>query len=153
MRPVRTPATGLADVDRALLALRDDLGPVFRAELLDAQWVRVSRSKAPSGTPWLFALDGSLTKDIALKSGLVNVLPHRFGQAPTGRLIVYQSAQAVIWDKEVTALSPAFDPTRYLGLECSSDVTVRLLVFLCPLSKPSTTCLLSPVSLSKQTLV
>jgi hypothetical protein len=70
------------------------------------------------------------TRDIALQTGLKNVIPHGLGRAMTGRLIVYQSANSWIWDDSVDAGDVA-EPERYLALQCTADVTVRLWVWLC----------------------
>lgn len=128
-RALRVVMTGQPLVDRAFSQLRDDFDGVLRSELVEAKWLWVSQDVVPSGTPRLFSLQLPLTRDVALAASVVNLIPHRLARVPLGRLIVAQSAEASVWDADLTALSPPVDPFVYLGLVCSQDVTVRLLVF------------------------
>lgn len=70
------------------------------------------------------------TRDVALRTGVKNVVPHSLGRTPTGRIIVYQDVSAIVWDGTVSSGDVA-DSSRYLALYCSADVIVRLWVWLC----------------------
>ena len=69
------PAVQDRDTDRALGILATEISKVLQVPLLKTNRVRVS---IVSGTPLL--------------------VDHGLGRTPLGRLVVYQSANAVIWD-------------------------------------------------------
>lgn len=126
--PIRLLRTGTELVDRALQALATDMAPLFRALFTRATDVLVQGGDPGSGAIVLHPLPTtSPTRDVRLKTGSTNVVQHRLQRAPLGRLIVFQSAAADVYDVALSA--PYADATRYLGLACSADVTVRLVVY------------------------
>lgn len=69
-------------------------------------------------------LDGVLTDEIDLSTSITNV-EHKLGREPLGWIVVAKDANADVW--EVTANNP--DRARFLRLDASVTVTVRLWVF------------------------
>ena len=69
--------------------------------------------------------------DIALVSAAgINLIPHGLGRAYQGWYVVGQDASSIIWnatDAEIATNS--IDTKVHLPLECSADVSVKLVVF------------------------
>lgn len=72
---------------------------------------------------------GSLTRDIALVGGTVNLIPNPLDRAPQGRVLTWQSASGALLDRDPAALSPVQDPAKWIALAPSADMTIRLMVY------------------------
>lgn len=70
-------------------------------------------------------LNGTLIKDIPLVNGRVNEITHELGREPQGWYVVRKRADSRIWDTQ--EYNP--NPSRYLSLACSHDVTIDIWIF------------------------
>lgn len=123
---INAKRTGDKAADDALIALGADITEALQTPLLDARFVEVA---AQNGY-----LDGTFSRrfnyatpstlDVALKAGVGNVLPHRLGRAARGYVVVARDANAAVWN--VGAVNA---DSKTITLNCSADVTVRLVVF------------------------
>jgi hypothetical protein len=75
-------------------------------------------------------LDGRLIEDVKLEQGKVKVLPHNLGRELSGWLVVRKSANANIWDGQISSPTPARTLTLHNSLSTlGSTMTVSLWVF------------------------
>lgn len=68
-------------------------------------------------------VNGVLLQDISLVSSTINTVEHKLGRTPLGYIVVTKNANANIWNEVSTFTS------KFLMLQCSSDVTISLWVF------------------------
>lgn len=122
--PLTRALRELAETLERLLYLGDTPLPLLRA-----RWVEVAGSpQAGTGRTVHGRSGGALTREIPLRAGL-NLVPNPLGRRPDGRLLVWQSADGTLLDRDPSSLSPPQDPTKWLALEPTDDMTVRLQVF------------------------
>lgn len=70
-------------------------------------------------------LDGVLLEDVSVPTGSDVVIPHKLNRKLVGYIVVRNSAEATIWDKQ----SDNTLPGKTLILKSSADTTISMWVF------------------------
>lgn len=99
--------------------------------MLQAVPLTVSATQEPpTGTVRMLEIGskGDSTEDVTLKSGGTYVIPHGIKGPIRGRLVVWQSSNAVLSDVDPTTVGK-FDAETFMALSTSADCTYRILVF------------------------
>jgi hypothetical protein len=112
--------------------LAGDLEKQLRTRLLASVPVSVkARQASPAGSVRQLEIGepGNSTEDLALTTGGTYLIPHGLDGPVRGRLVVYQNANATLFDVDVASLGANVSSDRFFAVATSANCTYRLMVY------------------------
>ena len=125
------------EANRALAELAASVDGAIAALLLGkAALLAVPAAEAASGfafptTRRIYSAVTELspgTNDVRVFNAGETIVRHPLGRKPIGRLVLGQAASSILFDLDVSALTPALDPKEFVAFRSSTTTTFRIAV-------------------------